>query len=244
MQQNVFACVSNARPFVALSTAKIYFRYKHNYSTKVTSGYPIIILENENSSFQIVKQWSWGRNTNKKKTNKLKIIRFCSKGKIFLLFNRDTSAVHHANSVRTLRHHVCQISHEITSMCWCRLTQHMHKLKYTFGTIYHILISPFCFKTAQEIMFLWRLNPINDPCWRMSRKYLTLFLHCVFVSLELVSSLFGFSILNTSGFTGFSTHTQSNFAICSLQFSSSYKSQHCNNIAWSATLMPIYGRKI
>ena len=56
MQPNAFACVSNARPFVDLSTAKIYFRYKHNYSTKVMNGYPVMVFENKNSSFKIVKQ--------------------------------------------------------------------------------------------------------------------------------------------------------------------------------------------
>ena len=78
------------------------------------------------------------------------------------MWNRYTWAVHHANSARTVKN---TFSHEITSM-WCRIRQYMHKLKYICVTLYRTLISPFCSKRAQEIMFLWRLNP--NSCCRVS----------------------------------------------------------------------------
>ena len=69
-------------------------------------------------------------------------------------------------------------------------------------------------------------------------QLLTLFLHCVFVF-----SLCGFSILKTNGFTGFSTLTQSNFAICSLRFLSNYpkNGHHCNTTPVLSSLKSTVG---
>ena len=83
MQRNAFACVSNNRPFVLLSTAKIYFRYNHDYSTKVMNGYPVMVFENKNSSFSNEVEAEI-----KIKIKQINlIIQFCNKAKIFLFFD-------------------------------------------------------------------------------------------------------------------------------------------------------------
>ena len=59
MQRNAFACVSNARPSVDLSTAKIISGTNIPVIIPQKScwnGYPIMVFENKKSSFKIVKQ--------------------------------------------------------------------------------------------------------------------------------------------------------------------------------------------
>ena len=48
-------------------------------------------------------------------------------------------------------------------MCWCRLRQRIHKLEYLCDYIIVYLSHLFLPKALREsIMFLWRLNAIND----------------------------------------------------------------------------------
>ena len=190
----------------------------------------VTVFENKNSSF----------NNEVEAEIKIKIkeinliIQFYNKAKIFLLF--DVKSIYISCTPRkqcnNRKKHVSQISHEITSMCWCKIRQHYAHMKYICATFYRILISPFCSKRAQEIMFLWRLNPINCK-WSMlpyESQLLTLFLHCVsfsfvwaFYYLKQIGKQNRREQIATFDCVSVLTLTQSNVAICSLRFSSSYK---------------------
>ena len=200
-------------------------------TAKIISGTNIIIPQ---KSGMVIRLWflktkivalkSWNSEVETEIKIKIKqinlIIQFCNKAKIFLLFDVKSGYISCTSRKqrKNRKKHVSQVSHDITSMCWCRLRQHMHKLKYISDLISYTYLTFLLQKSSRNYISV----KVESYCkWSMlacELQLLTLFLHCVFVF-----SFCGFPILKTSGFTSFSTLTQSNFAICSLRFLSNYQ---------------------
>ena len=102
------------------------------------------------------------------------IIQFYNKAKIFLLF--DVKSVYISCTPRkqcnNRKKHVSQISHEITSMCWCKIRQHMH-IWNTFVRPFIVYLSHlFVPKELKKLCFSegWIQLTVNDPCCHMSRN--------------------------------------------------------------------------
>ena len=134
------------------------------------------------------------------------------------MWNRDTSAVHRANSVRTVRNKFPRL---VMRLLLC-VDADLDNICTSWNTLSDLISRTYLTFLSQNNSRNYVPVKVESNCkWSM----ITLFLHCVFVF-----SLCGFSILKTNGFTGFSTLTQSNFAICSLRFLSYYQKNghHCN----------------